>query len=32
MGPSGGISLAVDASNVYWAHTAGSSIFSLPKF
>jgi hypothetical protein len=32
MGPPGGISLALDATSVYWAHVAGDAVFAMLKF
>jgi hypothetical protein len=31
-GPAGSASLAVDITQVYWAHTNGNAIFAMPKF
>jgi hypothetical protein len=29
-GPAGGVTLAVDATSIYWAHASGDGIYSLP--
>ncbi len=31
-GPAGSASVALDATQVYWAHTNGNAVFALPKF